>query len=70
LWVDGPNDPTLRVSLLVGAEVARNEVPTGKPHWIEWSTEDLVGQSATLMIEDQSTTAALTIDDLQIVGAP
>jgi hypothetical protein len=63
-------DPALRVSLQVGADVPRNEVPNGKAHWIEWSTEDLRGQSAILMVEDQSSTAAITIDDVQIVGAP
>jgi hypothetical protein len=70
LWVDAPVDPALRVSLQVGADVPRNEVPNGKAHWIEWSTEDLIGQSAILMVEDQSSTAAITIDDVQIVGAP
>ncbi|MDX2022945.1 MAG: hypothetical protein SF187_22110 [Deltaproteobacteria bacterium] len=69
-WLEGSRDARLRVTLLVGPEVVRSASPGEQGQWITWQTDDLIGQSAVMMVQDDSPAAGLTIDDVQTLGAP
>jgi hypothetical protein len=62
--LSGPKDPGLQVCLLIDERRVLSASPTGTPEVVEWSTSDLVGQTAQLVVEDDSSTGALTIDDV------
>jgi len=60
----GPPDPRLRVSLLLDGKPVRTASPSGAAVTVDWDTSDLIGQSATLLIEDRSTTAGMAVDEI------
>ncbi len=60
----GPADPRLRVSLLDGTTVLRSASPTGAATLVDWDVSDLVGRTLSLLIEDASPTAALSVDEI------
>jgi hypothetical protein len=60
----GPKDPNLRVSLLVDGMPMRDDYPVGTATTVDWDVNDLVGKSATLLIEDRSSTAGIAVDEI------
>jgi Glycosyltransferase family 87 len=59
----GPADPGLRVVLREGETVLVSASPTGAARLVEWNTSAWVGQSVELVLEDDSTTGALSADE-------
>jgi hypothetical protein len=62
--LSGPVDPALRVALLDQSKLVRTASPTGAAAVVDWDTSDLVGRSVVLLIEDQSPTAGLAVDEI------
>jgi hypothetical protein len=62
--LSGPADPALRVVLLDEGKVERKASPTGAVSVIDWNTSDLVGRSVVLLVEDQSPTGGLVVDEI------
>jgi hypothetical protein len=60
----GPADPALRVVLLDQGKVVRTASPNGAAKVIDWGTSELVGRSVVLLVEDQSPTGGLVVDDI------
>ncbi len=60
----GDRDPRLRVLLLDGAEASHVASPVGATTTVEWDLTRLAGRSATLVIEDASTTGGLAVDEV------
>jgi hypothetical protein len=60
----GPVDAGLHVSLLVDDTPLRDASPSGAATTVDWNVSDLVGQSATLRIEDRSSTAGIEVDEI------
>ncbi|MCG5052062.1 MAG: DUF2029 domain-containing protein [Myxococcales bacterium] len=70
LWLDGDRHPGLRVALLVGPEVVHEAAPKGEPATLTWPVEAYKGQTATLMIEDNSDVGGLAVDQVIDLGTP
>jgi hypothetical protein len=62
--LSGPADPALRVVLLDEGQVVRKASPTGAATVVDWNTSDLVGRSVVLLVEDQSPTGGLAVDEI------
>lgn len=60
----GLKDPGLRVSLLIEGVPMRDAYPSGAATTVDWNVSDLIGQSATLLIEDRSDTAGIVVDEI------
>jgi hypothetical protein len=60
----GPVDPGLRVSVLVDGMAMRDDTPSGAATTVDWNMSNLMGKSATLLIEDQSSTAGIVVDEI------
>jgi hypothetical protein len=59
-------DPRLRVILLDGATPVRSATPAGTPERVEWDVTDLAGHTVTLLLEDESETGGLAVDDVTL----
>jgi hypothetical protein len=62
----GSADPDLRVSLREGETTLVSATPNGSPHLVAWNTSELVGKTVELVVEDNSTTGALAVDEVVI----
>ena len=62
--LSGPADPALRVALLDRGKIVRTASPTGATTVVDWDTSDLIGRSVVLLIDDQSPTAGLAVDEI------
>jgi len=60
----GPADPGLQISLREGDTVLATATPSGQTRWVEWNTRDWSGKTVTLLLEDDSSTAALLADEI------
>lgn len=55
---------------MVDDKPVRNASPTGAASTVDWDTSDLAGQSATLLIEDRSSTAGIVVDEIAVYWSP
>jgi hypothetical protein len=62
--LSGPADPALRVVLFDEGKVARGASPTGATAVVDWDTSDLIGRWVVLVVEDQSPTGGLVVDEI------
>ncbi len=60
----GPKDPSLRVRLMIDGSPVRDGHPSGVATTVDWNVNDLMGKSATLLIEDRSPTAGIVVDEI------
>jgi hypothetical protein len=60
----GPADAGLRVVLLDQGKVVRTASPNGAAAVVDWDTSELVGRSVVLLVEDQSPTGGLAVDEI------
>jgi hypothetical protein len=60
----GPADPALRAVLLDQGRVVRTASPSGAVAVVDWDTSELVGRSVVLLVEDQSPTGGLVVDEI------
>jgi hypothetical protein len=61
VWA-GPANAQLRVYLRSGEAIVRSASPSGTTQDVEWNTEDLVGTTVELVLEDNSTVAGFAAD--------
>jgi len=52
------------VVLLDQGRVVRTASPTGAAKVVDWDTSELVGRSVVLLVEDQSATGGLVVDEI------
>ena len=64
--LSGPADPALRVALLDDGKPVRAAAPSGAAAAVDWDTSELVGRSVVLLVEDQSPTSGLVVDDVVV----
>ena len=64
LVLSGPADPALRVVLLDEGKVARAASPSGAAAVVDWDTSELIGRPVVLLVEDESATGGLAVDEI------
>ena len=64
--LSGPADPALRVALLDDGKPVRAAAPSGAAAAVDWDTSELVGRSVVLLVEDQSPTSGLVVDEVVV----
>jgi hypothetical protein len=62
--LSGPADPALRVALLDEGQTLRTASPAGATTVVDWNTSDLMGRSVVLLVEDESPTGGLAVDEI------
>ena len=62
----GPLDPGLQVSLREQDTILATATPSGQPRWVEWNTSEWVGKTVTLVLEDDSSGAAMVADEFTV----
>ena len=62
--LSGPADLALRVVLLDEGKVVRTASPNGAAAVVDWNTSESVGRSVVLLVEDQSPTGGLVVDEI------
>jgi hypothetical protein len=59
----GPVDPGLQVSLREQDAVLATATPSGQTRWVDWNTSAWVGKTVVLVLQDDSSQAALVADE-------
>jgi hypothetical protein len=66
----GDADGSIRVLLIDGFETARSATATGARQLVDWDVGGLAGRTVSLVVEDQSATGSLWIDEVLLYDAP